>query len=185
MKVPDGAFPDSQTLYLDYVVGRMLMSGYKDDAGKATGLFGPGDTLNRAQTATILYRMANPDSPATTDPAAYEENKSGLPDVESGKYYTAAVNWCVDNGVITGYGKPGDYYAFGPYDNVSREQLATMIFRYCTEVAGQPADTADSTSFNDYIVGGYTDGSNNFGPADDALRCQMAKIIAVTARMLE
>ena len=109
----------------------------------------------------------------------------------------------MDNGVITGYGKPGDYYAFGPYDNVSREQLATMIFRYCTEVAGQPADTADITSFNDYasigewaregvaycvankIVGGYTDGSNNFGPADDALRCQMAKIIAVTARMLE
>ena len=203
MKVPDGAFPDSQTLYLDYVVGRKLMSGYKDDAGNATGLFGPGDTLSRAQTATILYRMANPDSQATTDPAAYEENKSGLPDVESGKYYTAAVNWCVGNGVITGYGKPGDYYAFGPYDNVSREQLATMIFRYCTEVAGQPADTADITSFNDYaaigewaregvaycvankIVGGYTDGSNNFGPADDALRCQMAKIIAVTARMLE
>lgn len=78
-----------------------------------------------------------------------------------------------------------------------------MIFRYCTEVAGQPADTADITSFNDYasigewaregvaycaankIVGGYTDGSNNFGPADDTLRCQMAKIVAVTARMLE
>jgi len=35
------------------------------------------------------------------------------------------------------------------------------------------------------IVGGYTDGSGRFGPQDSAERCQMSKIIAVTAYMLE
>ena len=198
MKVPEGAFPGTQTLYLDYAVARGLMSGY---AG--TTLFGPDDDLNRAQAATVLYRLANPDSTDTNVPADYAGNKSGLPDVESGKYYTAAVNWCVAKGVITGYGEPGKYYAFGPDDKVTREQLATMIARYCTGPAAQPAATADITSFSDYsaiapwaregvaycvansIVSGYSDGSHRFGPADKATRCQMAKIIAVTARMLE
>jgi len=35
------------------------------------------------------------------------------------------------------------------------------------------------------IVSGYSDGSDRFGPADTATRCQMSKIIAVTAYMLE
>ena len=197
-----GAFSGTKTLYLDYAIARGLMGGYKDASGQAT-LFGARDTLNRAQTATILYRLANPDSKATTDQAHYENNKTPLSDVESGQYYTAAVNWCVAKGVITGYkdaaGRP---YAFGPNDPVTREQLATMISRYCTEYAGRPATAADITAFADYaeigdwarggvaycvankIVGGYTDGSNCFGPQDSAERCQMAKIIAVTAYML-
>ena len=198
-----GAFPGTSTLYIDYTIARGLMSGYKDASGKVTA-FGPHDNLSRAQTATILYRLANPDSKATTEPACYEANTSGLPDVKSGQYYTAAVNWCVKEGVITGYkNAAGQYYAFGPDDPVNREQLATMIFRYCTLYAKQQADAAGITSFSDYanigdwarggvaycvankIVGGYTDGSGRFGPQDSAERCQMAKIIAVTARMLE
>ena len=201
MEPATGAFPGTNTLYIDYTIGRGLMSGY---TGDRAGQFGPHDLLSRAQTATILYRLANPDSKATTDPAAYEDNESGLPDVASKQYYTAAVNWCVREGVITGYkNEAGKYYAFGPDDSVSREQLVTMIFRYCTKYAKQPADTADITEFTDYakinewardgvaycvannIVGGYTDGSHRFGPQDSAERCQMSKIIAVTAYMLD
>jgi len=201
MEPATGAFPGTNTLYLDYTIARGLMSGY---TGDRAGQFGPHDLLGRAQTATILYRLANPDSKATTDPAAYEDNKSGLPDVASKQYYTAAVNWCVREGVITGYkNEAGKYYAFGPDDSVSREQLATMIFRYCTRYAKRDADTADIMSFSDYarisdwardgvaycvannIVGGYTDGSHRFGPQDSAERCQMSKIIAVTAYMLD
>ena len=203
MKVPDGAFPDSETLYIDYTIGRGLMTGYKDKTGNVVA-FGPHDPVNRAQTATILYRLANPDSKATTDPAYYEANTSGLSDVESGQYYTAAVNWCVANGIITGYkDKSGRYTTFGPKDPVSREQLATMIFRYCTVYAKRPADSDAEMYFSDYyrindwaregvaycvankIVSGYSDGSDRFGPADTATRCQMSKIIAVTAYMLE
>ena len=194
-----GAFPGTNTLYLDYTIAKGLMSGYK-----GTTNFGPHDNLSRAQTATILYRLAKPDSKATTEPAAYEDNASGLTDVASRQYYTAAVNWCVKEGIITGYkDKAGRYTTFGPNDSVSREQLATMIFRYCTKYAKRDADTADITAFSDYakisdwaragvaycvankIVGGYTDGSGRFGPQDSAERCQMSKIIAVTAYMLE
>ena len=204
MNAPDGTFPESQTLYLDYTVAKGLMSGYTDEAGKALLLFGPRDMLSRAQVATILYRMAQPDSKATTDPASYEVNTSKLPDVESKAYYTAAVNWCVDAGVITGYEDEGGHaYAFGPNDLVTREQLATMIFRYCTIYAKQPVKTAgieafaDSGAINKWaregvsyclaskIMEGYTDGSNCFGPQDFTERCQMAKVTAVTARMLE
>ena len=198
-----GAFPGTSTLYIDYTIARGLMGGYKDDSGRVTA-FGPHDPLSRAQTATILYRLAKPDSKATTEPAAYEDNESGLADVASRQYYTAAVNWCVKEGIITGYkNAQGKYTTFGPDDSVSREQLATMIFRYCTKYAKRDADTADITSFSDYgkindwardgvaycvankIVGGYTDGSGRFGPQDSAERCQMSKIIAVTAYMLE
>ena len=69
---------------------------------------------------------------------------------------------------------------------MSREQLATMIFRYCTIYAKRDPATADITAFSDYgrindwardgvaycvankIVGGYTDGSGRFGPHDSA-----------------
>ena len=198
-----GAFPGTSTLYIDYTIARGLMGGYKDEAGNVVA-FGPHDSLSRAQTATILYRLAKPDSKATTEPAAYEDNASGLTDVASRQYYTAAVNWCVKEGIITGYkNAQGKYTTCGPDDSVSREQLATMIFRYCTKYAERDADTADIKSFSDYakisewardgvaycvankIVGGYTDGSGRFGPQDSAERCQMSKIIAVTAYMLE
>lgn len=200
MKVPEGAFPDSQTLYLDYTVARGLMSGYKGDRA---GQFGPCDSLSRAQTATILYRLANPESKATTDQADYEDNRTVLPDVESRRYYTAAVNWCVDQGIITGFKEGPNAGKFLPDADVSREQLATMVFRYCTYYAKQPAASVDLTMFSDcgeigewaregvaycaakQIVGGYTDGTHRFGPSHSAERCQMAKIIAVTARMLE
>lgn len=195
-----GSFPGTSTLYLDYTLKEGLMSGYRDEDG-VIRRFGPDDYLNRAQAATILYRLANPNATDTTNPAEYASNESGLPDVESGAYYTAAVNWCVREGVITGYGQPGAYYAFGPTDLVLREQIATMIARYCTAHEDKPAASTDISRFSDYpsisgyaqsgvsycvacgIMGGYS-GTNAFGPKDHTTRCQMSKIIAVTATAL-
>lgn len=195
-----GSFPGTSTLYLDYTLKEGLMSGYRDEDG-VIRRFGPDDYLNRAQAATILYRLANPNATDTTNPAEYASNESGLPDVESGAYYTAAVNWCVREGVITGYGQPGAYYAFGPTDLVLREQIATMIARYCTAHEDKPAASTDISRFSDYpsisgyaqsgvsycvacgIMGGYS-GTDAFGPKDHTTRCQMSKIIAVTATAL-
>ena len=176
--------------YLDYVVGRGLMSGYS-----GTTLFGPDDTLSRGMAATIIYRMATGETARTTD------NNVGtkFSDVPAGRWYSAAVAWCAEEGVVTGYAGSA---LFGPDDDVTREQLATMICRYCVKAGGQAPGGADLSRFSDErriagwaregvahcvangIVSGYSDGSGRFGPQDTATRCQMAKIIAVTACLI-
>ena len=190
-----GAFPNSKTLYLDYAVKRGLMSGYS-----GTKRFGPDDAMSRAMVATVVYRMA---TGATADEPYAAENTSGLSDVEPNQWYTAAVNWCVENKVITGYTSGPDAGRFCPGKDTTREELATITGRYCTKVAGMPSAGSDVSRFSDKaaisgfaregvafcaankIVGGYTDGSGRFDPQGQAKRCQGAKIFAVTARLLE
>ena len=197
-----GYFPGTDTLYLDYALARGLMSGYVRN-GKVVG-FGPNDPLSRAQVATVLYRMANDDITPTTVPAKYEKNKTGLPDVEDGKYYTAAVNWAFENGVMTGYtDASGKAVAFGPNDPTTREQIATTVGRWCMSDAGgkmpKPAkgaadlyDDADQISgwalegvafCNENGIMTGVGGSKNFDPKSNTQRCQMAKIIAVTDKI--
>ena len=191
-----GSFEGTRTLYMDYTLSRKLMSGYSNSTK-----FGPDDNLTRAQVATILYRMANPDAVDTTDAAAIAAtaNTSGMTDVQAGQYYTAAVNWAVKEGIITGY---ANTTLFGPGDNVTREQLATMIWRYCTTYAGLEPGGANLAAFSDqgsissFARGGVSyclargimsgvGGSKAFDPAGKATRCQMAKIVAVAARMCD
>ena len=196
MTASTGAFSGTDVLYLDYTVGRGLMSGYSD----GTRRFGPNDTLSRAMAATVIYRMATGLAFDTTD----DDVTTQFSDVPSGTWYSAAVAWCADNGVVTGYtdeaGNPTGF--FGPDDFVSREQLAAMIARYCVSMAGAASAGDDVSSFPDGtsisswaregvafcsangIVSGHSD-TGAFCPADNAERCQMAKIIAVTARMVE
>lgn len=184
-----------------------FMEGYKNQAGNGyTHAFGPLEHLNRAQAAVILYRLANPDSTDTVNAADYAGfNTTGLPDVRSGMYYTAAVNWAQDNEIITGYKdeKTGQYTAFGPEDDVTREQLATMIARFCVnycemddiaaaDVTQGLAAFPDKARISEWaregvafcaakgILSGYAQ-SKEFGPGDRATREQMAKIIVGTA----
>ena len=99
--------------YVQDVSEKGLMSGYTD-----TGKFGPNDKLTRGQFATILWRMAG--SPE----AAYNGQ---FPDVAGNEFYGAAVAWASENGIITGYTDSGK---FGPNDNINREQMATILYRY-------------------------------------------------------
>lgn len=190
-----GNFKGIETLYLDLVFARELMTGYRNPDGTYTR-FGPNDMVTRAQAATILYRIANAGKTDTYNPSDYaKSNTTGLPDVETGQYYTAAVNWAQREGVVTGYGTPGHYYAFGPYDNVTREQMATMIARFCVQYYGkanksQALNYKDGSSISSWaaagvqycsavgIMAGYGT-SGVFGPQDNATRCQVGKIVAV------
>ena len=176
--------------YLDYTIGRGLMSGY---AG--TTRFAPDDTLTRGMAATIIYRMATGATAATTD----NNVQTRFSDVHSGDWYAAAVKWCAEKGVVTGYSGTD---LFGPGDPVTREQLAAMVARYCTKVAGMPSAGADVSRFPDggaisswareaaafCAVNGIITGKGDtgaFDPAGLASRCQMAKVIAVTASLEE
>ena len=102
-----------------FVAEKDLVTGYSD-----SGLFGVGNALTRAQLATILYRNANPDA----SPDFRPRNTTGMPDVEGFTWYTASVNWAVENGVINGYADgEGNRVAFGPDDSMTLEQLVTAI----------------------------------------------------------
>ena len=102
-----------------FVYEKGLIKGYS-----GTTLFGVGDTLTRAQLATILYRNANPGVSSDSRPS----NTTGMPDVKGGEWYTAGVNWAVENGVINGYAdEQGNRFAFGPDDPVTFDQLITVL----------------------------------------------------------
>ena len=85
--------------------------------GVSGGGFAPEMTMSRAMLATVLYRAAG--SPAVTTSA-------GFTDVPAGKWYSDAVNWAASKGIVKGVG--GNRFA--PDDNVSREQIATILYQY-------------------------------------------------------
>ncbi len=105
-----------------YCAANAVMSGYDG------GLFGAGDTLTRGQLATILWRVARPGAAASYD-AATAVNESAMPDVEGGKYYTAAANWAASKGVINGF-EEGDHREFRPDEAVTMEQLACILANF-------------------------------------------------------
>ncbi len=96
---------------VEYVLSEGIMSGY----GK--GRFGPDENLSRAQLALILYnRKGRPESDGT----------SIFTDVSSGKWYTDAIIWANQKGVVGDYGNG----LFRPDDPITRAQIAQMLMRY-------------------------------------------------------
>ena len=79
-------------------------------------LFAPDGSTTRAMIVTMLWRMEN-------EPGA---SSSPFRDVPAGQWYTGAVNWAAEQGIVNGY----DETTFGPMDPVTREQLAAILFRY-------------------------------------------------------
>ena len=123
-----------KTLYLDIALSSGMMRGYDAEPGEPAR-FGPDDGLTRGQFATILYRYnfgnSNKADEAKSDDGDVVKNETGLPDVKDDMYYTAAVNWAVRYGIVTGYkDEAGNSYAFGPDDPITREQMAAMVYRW-------------------------------------------------------
>ena len=179
--------------WLDYVVSHELMSGYTSN-----GNFGPYDNITRGQVAVILYRYDQNRNAVNTD----NNVSTKFRDVPSGRYYSAAIRWASETGVVTGYGSTG-YTTFGPDDPVTREQLALMIARYVgyKTTGSAVVPSADAAKFNalknadkvdswaragmvyccaNNIIGGVN--GNDLAPLDNAWRASMAKMITVTIR---
>ena len=123
------------------VTGSDWFAGYVKYAyenGIMTGLtpttFGPGEPLARAQFAIILHRLNG--TPAVDYTARFH-------DVAAGIWYTDAILWAADTGVVTGYSNGN----FGPGDNINREQMAVMMYRYA---AYKGYDTSVKADFSQY-----------------------------------
>ncbi len=106
--------------WVTYAAKNGLMTGMKDARGNYTGYFDPEGQLTRAQVATVLWRLSGSPSAAS----------AGFPDVKSGDWYATAVNYCKKIGVVTGYTAGTDKGYFRPDRSVTREELATMVWRY-------------------------------------------------------
>ncbi len=113
-----------------YVTEKGYMKGVTDDR------FDPAGSMTRGMFVTVLYRREG--SPEV-------EFRPDFTDVKSGKYYSKAVIWAKDNGVVTGVSDT----KFDPDGKITREQLATMIFRYCTVKNLFVDERGDVTSFSD------------------------------------
>ena len=126
-----------------YVASKGLITGYS-----GTALFGVGDVLTRAQLATILWRNACPDEYASYDPETAKDT-TGIDGSADGMYYTAAANWAVRNGVITGFDREDGSKDFAADDNVSFEQLITILSRLCATPEELSAAGSDLSAFAD------------------------------------
>ena len=85
--------------------------------GEGENSFNPNGNLNRAMLVTILYRLEQ--SPEVT-------TASKFTDVKAGQWYSEAVIWASENGIVNGY----EDNTFKPMNNVSREEMAAMLMRY-------------------------------------------------------
>ena len=131
---------------VSYVAERGLITGYTD--GVKAGQFGVGDVLTRAQLATILWRNACPDEYASYDPETAKDT-TGIDGSADGMYYTAAANWAVRNGVITGFDCEDGSKDFAADENVSFEQLVTILARLCATSGELSAAGSDLSAFAD------------------------------------
>ncbi len=187
--------------YLSYVKTTGIMTGYT--AGWQAGRFGPEDRMTRAQAATILFRLANPDSGQTTDPNQFVTSTTftDIPAVPT--YYGAAVEWCFANGIVTGDtdGSGNLTGTFRPDDIVTREQFATMIYRFAafsgcdmSQGSREEFDTRpDRADVSDYAVEALVwcgnrgimqgveepDGQRWLRPDNASRRAHVAKMVTV------
>ena len=154
---------------VDYTVANGLMKGIGADT------FEPDGTMTRAMMVTVLYRMAG--SPEV-------KGSSTFTDVPSGQWYSDAITWAQDTGIVLGVLND----KFAPNDFVTREQIATILWRY----EGKPAVESKFDGFKDAgkissyakeamawaVSEGIFNGDNgNLKPTDNATRAEFACIV--------
>ena len=142
---PDVDYSDWYGNAVTFVASKGLITGYTD--GPKAGLFGVGNTLSRAHFATILWRNACPDEYATYDPTTAVDT-TGIEGSADGMYYTAAANWAVREGIITGFKQPDGTFDFAADVPVSSEQMMTIIARTYASI-NDPAAEDDLSAFVD------------------------------------
>ena len=143
---PDVDYSDWYGDAISFVSAKGLITGYTD--GEKAGFFGVGDTLTRAQFATILWRNACPDEYAAYDPKTAVDT-TGIEGSADGMYYTAAANWAVANGYITGIDNLDGTFDFAADKPVSFEQMITILARITATPDEVAASRGDLSAFVD------------------------------------
>ena len=178
-EAPDLPFSDvTESDWFYDAVTYAYENGLMDGVGM--GLFAPNSETTRAQLVTILHRLAGQPAPS---------GDSGFSDVETGTWYTDAVAWAAQNGIVNGVSDT----QFAPGDDITREQLAVILYRYATYQGYDVSQRADLSGFVDAgtistyaqealswasaqgLVLGFEDGS--LRPQGTASRAQIAAVL--------
>ncbi|WP_419495810.1 S-layer homology domain-containing protein [Faecousia sp.] len=103
--------------------------------GVADMLFDPNGTMTRAMLVTVLWRLDGGSADGT----------SPYTDVPEGTWYTDGVIWATENGIVNGVGNG----KFDPNGTVTREQIATILYRYAAYRGVDVSDRASLDLFTD------------------------------------
>ncbi len=158
---------------VNYVVEKGLFKGITDEE------FGPQMSMTRSMIVTVLYRLAG--SP-TIEGTSYK-------DIEPQSWYENAVIWASKNKIVEGYGNG----LFGVFDNITREQLSVILYRYAKYMKYDVLSTTDITKYSDndnisswasepikwMIANGLLTGKPNniIDPKGEATRAEVATIL--------
>lgn len=167
---------ESDWFYEDvvYALDKGIMSGTDDN------LFSPDLSTSRGMIVTILWRLEGM-------PEAKSENV--FTDVAEGSYYEDAITWASENGIVSGYSEN----TFAPDDDITREQLASILYRYASFKGADLAASTDISRYSDasevseYAVAAVEwavakelingTGESELSPKGTAQRCQTAAIL--------
>lgn len=153
---------------------------YENDLfeGTSSTTFTPNGTMTRAMMVTVLYRLAG-------EPAAGNNKFTDVPD---GTWYTDAVSWAAANEIVSGIGNN----LFAPNEDITREQMAAILYRYCQRYNIELPTVRISGAFADYssinnwakeaveamykaeVLNGK--GNNIFDPQGNATRAEVAQM---------
>ncbi len=131
-EVPAISFPDVKEgdWYYD-AVSFVCNEGLFNGTGNG---FEPNGKMTRAMLVTVLYRLGGEQ---TAEASAFD-------DVKAGDWYFDAVNWAASKGIVKGVNE----YAFAPNESVTREQLATILYRFAAS-KGEDTEGSDISTFAD------------------------------------
>ena len=148
-------------------------------AGTSDTTFSPNASMTRAMLVTVLYRLEG-------EPTVY--GRSGFSDVQYNGYYEDAVTWAAGNGIVNGTSTT----MFSPNANVTREQMAAILYRYAQHKKYNTAASSGLNGFTDHAsVSGYaaaslewavaeklvTGSTGKLMPTGNATRAQVAAIL--------
>ena len=121
--------------------------------GTSATTFSPNGTMTRAMLVTALWRLEG-------EPAA--AGTSGFPDVKPDAWYTEAVDWASQTDIVSGTGA-----GFDPEGSVTREQIASILYRYAKLKGWDVSKTANLQDF--------ADGTDTSAWATRAMECAYAE----------
>ncbi len=158
---------------VDFVTKNNLMNGTGD------GKFEPDVSITRGMLVTVLYRLSG----------ATVTDSSTFGDVASDSYYSNAIAWATQNGIVNGVGNN----LFDPEREIKREDMATIFARYMTKMGIELAEAnddlvyADEGEISDYAKDAIHEmkkaglmngkGENSFDPVGTATRGETATIL--------
>lgn len=137
---------------IDYAISHGLFQG------TSATTFSPDTNMTRAMLVTVLYRMEG--KPAVSGAQRFA-------DVSADSYYDVPVRWAAANGIVNGTSE--DF--FSPDSALTRQQLATILYRYSTYKRG------NAGSVETFVLDGYGDSPMVAGYAREAFAWAVEKAL--------